>query len=101
MLVLTTTSAPAEALSGRAATPPAQAAAQTTEFGIPIERVQIRTTKISSNFYTLEGRNNSGALVGPDGYFLCALRRDFDSRSLSFRWMLLGTVVGDNAFMKV
>ena len=70
VLVLTTTSPATEALSGRAATPPAQAEARTTGFGIPSEQIQIKTTKISSNFYTLEGRNNSGALVGPDGVFL-------------------------------
>lgn len=70
VLVLMTTSPDAQAPSGRPAAPAAPAAPQTTGFGIPIEQVQIKTTKISSNFYTLEGRNNSGVLVGPDGVFL-------------------------------
>jgi glyoxylase-like metal-dependent hydrolase (beta-lactamase superfamily II) len=33
--------------------------------------VQIKTTKVADNFYTLEGRGGTvGALVGPDGIFL-------------------------------
>ena len=70
VLVLMTTSLETRAPSSQTAPPSAPAAPQTTGFGIPIEQVQIKTTKISSNFYTLEGRNNSGVLVGPDGVFL-------------------------------
>lgn len=34
-------------------------------------KVEIKTTKISNNFYTLEGQGGTiGALVGPDGVFL-------------------------------
>src|SRR6267378_4200998 len=34
-------------------------------------KVEIKTTKIGSNFYTLEGQGGTiGALVGPDGVFL-------------------------------
>jgi cyclase len=34
-------------------------------------KVQIKTTKLASNFYTLEGQGGTiGALVGPDGVFL-------------------------------
>src|ERR1700730_11481401 len=34
-------------------------------------RVQIKTTKISNNFYTLEGQGGTvGVLVGPDGIFM-------------------------------
>src|ERR1700719_5010988 len=34
-------------------------------------KVEIKTTKITNNFYTLEGQGGTiGALVGPDGVFL-------------------------------
>ena len=34
-------------------------------------KVEIKTTQIASNFYTLEGQGGTiGALVGPDGVFL-------------------------------
>ena len=34
-------------------------------------KVQIKTTKISDNFYTLEGQGGTvGVLVGPDGVFM-------------------------------
>src|SRR2546422_11214721 len=34
-------------------------------------KVEIKTTKIGTNFYTLEGQGGTiGALVGPDGVFL-------------------------------
>src|SRR4029453_16449019 len=34
-------------------------------------KVEIKTTKIGNNFYTLEGQGGTiGALVGPDGVFL-------------------------------
>ncbi len=34
-------------------------------------RVEIKTTRIANNFYTLEGQGGMiGALVGPDGVFL-------------------------------
>src|SRR6266542_2445319 len=34
-------------------------------------KVEIKTTKIANNFYTLEGQGGTiGALVGPDGVFL-------------------------------
>src|SRR5262245_32082948 len=45
----------------------ASAAAQGTDFSA----VQIKSTKIANNFYTLEGQGGTiGALVGPDGVLL-------------------------------
>ena len=39
--------------------------------GRDFSQVEIKTTKISDNFYTLEGQGGTiGALVGPDGVFL-------------------------------
>lgn len=39
--------------------------------GAPPQDVQVKTTKISANFYTLEGQGGTiGALVGPEGVFL-------------------------------
>lgn len=49
---------------GQAGAPPAPAPPD-------FSKVEIKTTKISSNFYTLEGQGGTiGALVGPDGVFL-------------------------------
>ena len=70
VVVLMATPLETQGPGGRTAAPSAPAAQQTTGFGIPLEQLQIKTTKISSNFYTLEGRNNSGVLVGADGVFL-------------------------------
>jgi len=51
---------------GRAGAPPAAAPAPPD-----FSKVEIKTTKISNNFYTLEGQGGTiGALVGPDGVFL-------------------------------
>ena len=45
-----------------------QAAAQAQQ---DFSKVEIKTTKISGNFYTLEGQGGTiGALVGPDGVLL-------------------------------
>src|SRR2546428_12780644 len=46
---------------------PAPAAPPPPDFS----KVEIKTTKIGTNFYTLEGQGGTiGALVGPDGVFL-------------------------------
>lgn len=43
------------------------ACAQAPDFS----KVQVKTTKISDNFYTLEGQGGMvGVLVGPDGVFM-------------------------------
>jgi glyoxylase-like metal-dependent hydrolase (beta-lactamase superfamily II) len=52
--------------AGRAGGAPAAAPAQPD-----FSQVQIKTTKLTNNFYTLEGQGGTiGALVGPDGVFL-------------------------------
>jgi cyclase len=61
-LLMTVVSAQAR---GQAAAPPAAAPAQ------DFSQVQIKTTKISNNFYTLEGQGGMiGVLVGPDGILM-------------------------------
>ena len=64
--VLMAVSANAQRPGGQPPTPPAPAPAQPD-----FSKVEIKTTKISSNFYTLEGQGGTiGALVGPDGVLL-------------------------------
>ena len=61
-VTLTTVTAGAQARGGQAA-PPAAAA--------PAAPVEIKTTKIAPNFYTLEGQGGAiGVLTGPDGVFM-------------------------------
>jgi len=46
---------------------PAMARAQGQDFS----KVQIKTTKLANNFYTLEGQGGTiGVLTGPDGVFM-------------------------------
>src|SRR5437899_6967109 len=60
--------APAPAGGGqRGAAPAAPAAAAPVDFS----QVQIKTTKVADNFYTLEGQGGMiGVLTGPDGVFM-------------------------------
>jgi cyclase len=56
----------AQSPGGQPGSPQASAPAQSD-----FSKVEIKTTKISSNFYTLEGQGGTiGALVGPDGILL-------------------------------
>lgn len=60
---LTAVSAHAQAAGGRAAAPAAPAQPD-------FSKVEIKTTQITPNFYTLEGQGGTiGVLVGPDGVF--------------------------------
>jgi glyoxylase-like metal-dependent hydrolase (beta-lactamase superfamily II) len=64
--IVTGASADAQAPGGRAGAPAAPAQAEPD-----LSKVEIKTAKISSNFYTLQGQGATiGALVGPDGVFL-------------------------------
>ena len=60
------------ALGARAQAPAAQGGAPAAAPAAPdFSKVEIKTTKITNNFYTLEGQGGTiGALVGPDGVFL-------------------------------
>jgi cyclase len=63
ILAITVASANAQ---GQAGAPPAAAPAPPD-----FSKVQIKTTKLSSNFYTLDGQGGTiGVLVGPDGILL-------------------------------
>jgi len=63
-LVFVTAAAPALAQAPAA---PAQAAAPQQDFS----KVEIKATKLTDNFYTLEGSGGTiGVLVGPDGVFM-------------------------------
>lgn len=65
LLFLTALGAKAQAPAGQAAAPAAAPAAP------DFSKIEIKTTKIANNFYTLEGQGGTiGALVGPDGVFL-------------------------------
>jgi cyclase len=58
-------SANAQAPAGQAGAPPAAAAPP------DFSKVEIKTTKIANNFYTLEGQGGTiGILVGPDGILM-------------------------------
>ena len=59
--------APAQGQAGRGQAPAAPAAAAPPDFS----QVQIKTTKVSTNFYTLEGQGGMiGVLAGPDGVLM-------------------------------
>ena len=65
-LMTVSTGAQGQGGAGRAGGAPAAAPAQPD-----FSQVQIKTTKLTNNFYTLEGQGGTiGALVGPDGVFL-------------------------------
>jgi cyclase len=65
-LMTVSTGAQGQGGAGRAGGAPAAAPAQPD-----FSQVQIKTTKLTDNFYTLEGQGGTiGALVGPDGVFL-------------------------------
>jgi cyclase len=65
-MMTTTTRALLAALLLTAASVPARAQAQQD-----FSKVEIKTTKVSSNFYTLDGQGGTiGVLTGPDGVFM-------------------------------
>ena len=65
-LMTVSTGAQGQGGAGRAGGAPAAAPAQPD-----FSQVQIKTTKLADNFYTLEGQGGTiGALVGPDGVFM-------------------------------
>jgi cyclase len=66
VLAITVVSANAQGPGSQAGAPPATAPAPPD-----FSKVQIKSTKISSNFYTLDGQGGTiGVLVGPDGILL-------------------------------